>query len=144
MRPDHYKLMYEFVQWAGTQSQIEGIALVGPCADDENEENANLSFLLITDKKNKTIEAILHQFPFEPLEQASVEEHGMLSSIKAVYASGIDADYGVAGEEWLRHPLEGELGAALSMGFKVIWESEGLFDGLHLAIANYVAEQMLS
>jgi hypothetical protein len=140
MRPDHYKLMFDFVNWAGEQSHIEGIALVGPCADDENEDDANLSFLIITSKKKKTLEAIL-QLPFEPIEQASQEEYGLLTSIKVVYASGMEADYGVTGEEWLQIPLEEELGAALMSGFKVIWESEELFAGLQRAIALYAIDK---
>lgn len=143
MRPDHYKLMYEFVKWAGEQSHIEGIALIGPCADDENEEDSNLSFLIITHKKKKTLEAIL-QLPLEPIEQASQEEYGLLTSIKVVYASGIEADYGVAGEEWLHLPLEDELGAALMSGFKVIWEREELFAGLQRAIADYAMDKEMT
>ncbi|WP_053375902.1 hypothetical protein [Paenibacillus sp. FJAT-27812] len=127
MRPDHYKLMYEFVKWAGEQSHIAGIALVGPCADDENEEDSNLSFLLISDKKTKTLEAILHQFPFEPIEQATKEEWGLLTSFRIEYASGMEVEYGVAGEEWLRLPLDQEMGDTVMKGFKVIWDREELF-----------------
>lgn len=140
MRPDQYKLMYDFVNWAGEQSHIEGIALVGPCADEENEEDSNLSFLIITPKKKKTLEAIL-QLPFEPIEQATQEEYGLLTSIKVVYASGMETDYGVTGEEWLQMPLEDGLGAALISGFKVIWESEELFAGLQRAIALYAIDK---
>ncbi|WP_138751433.1 hypothetical protein [Paenibacillus sinopodophylli] len=141
MRPDHYKLMYAFVEWAGKQTYVDGIALIGLCADDENEEDSNLSFLLITDKKQKLAEAILHQFSFESLEQASVEEYNKLTSIKVVYESGIEADYGIANEDWLQMPLGNELGASLAMGFKVIWETDELFDGLQRAISNYIADQ---
>ncbi|OME80192.1 hypothetical protein BK120_20410 [Paenibacillus sp. FSL A5-0031] len=140
MRPDHYKLMYEFVKWAGGHSHITGIALVGPCADDESEEDSNLSFLLVTDKKQKTVDAILYQFQYEAIEQATKEEYVLLTSLKIEYASGIEADFGVADTDWLHRPLEQGLGDLLVQGFKVIWEQEEMFDDILKAIARYAVE----
>jgi hypothetical protein len=138
MRADYYKLMYDFVKWSGGQSHIAGIALVGPCADDENEEaDADLSFLIISDKKTKTLEAILHQFPFDNIEQASKEEWGLLTSLRIEYASGLEAEYGVAGEEWLQLPVNQEMGDAVMKGFKVIWEREELFEQILRYIATH-------
>lgn len=135
MRPDHYQLLYDFVKWAGEQAHIAGIALVGPCADDENEEDPDLSFLIISDKKTKTLEAILQQFQFDFMEQATKEEWGQLTSIRIVYAGGIEAEFGVAGKEWLQLPLDQAMGDAVMKGFKVIWEREELFG----QITNYAA-----
>ncbi len=135
MRPDHYKLLYDFVSWAGEQPHIAGIALVGPCADDENEEDSDLSFLIISDKKTKTLEAILHQFQFDLMEQATREEWGLLTSLRIVYASGIEAEYGVAGEEWLQLPMDQAMGDTVMKGFKVIWEREEMFG----QITSYIA-----
>ncbi|OMF21463.1 hypothetical protein BK133_28260 [Paenibacillus sp. FSL H8-0548] len=128
MRPDHYKLMYEFVMWAGGQSHIAGIALVGPCADDENEEETDLSLLLISDKKAKTVEAILHQFQFEAIDELTKEERGPLTSLRISYASGIDMELGVAEEAWLHAPLEQAAEFAFIQGFKVLLEQEALFE----------------
>jgi hypothetical protein len=140
MRADYYKLMYDFVKWAGGQSHIAGIALVGPCADDESEEDSNLSFLIVSDKKQKTVEAILYQFQYDAIEQATKEEYALLTSLKVVYASGLEADFGVADSEWLRRPLEQGLGDLLVQGFKVIWEREEMFDVILNAIAHHAME----
>lgn len=137
MRADYYKLMYDFVKWAGGHSHIAGIALVGPCADDENEEaDADLSFLIISDKKAKTLEAIIHQFSFEHIEQATKEEWGLLTSLRIEYASGLEAEFAVAGEEWLQQPVNQEMGDAAMKGFKVIWEREELFEQMMRYIAT--------
>jgi hypothetical protein len=134
MRADYYKLMYDFVKWAGGQSHIAGIALVGPCADDESEEDSNLSFLIVS------VEAILYQFQYDAIEQATKEEYALLTSLKVVYASGLEADFGVADSEWLRRPLEQGLGDLLMQGFKVIWEREEMFDVILNAIAHHAME----
>jgi len=140
MRPDYYKLLYDFVKWAGSQSHIAGIALVGPCADDESEEDSNLSFLIVSDKKQKTVEAILHHFQYEAIEQATKEEYTLLTSLKIEYVSGLEADFGVAETEWLLRPLEQGLGDLLVQGFKVIWERDEMFDALLNAIAHHAME----
>lgn len=139
MRPDHFKLMYDFVSWAGEQSHIAGIALVGPCADDENEEAGELTFLLLSDKKSKTIDAILHQFHFEEMEQVSKEDRGSLVTIRISYASGLEVEFGVADEAWLQVPIEQAAGDAFMQGFKVIWEREALFE----EIGRYIERRLL-
>lgn len=140
MRADHYKLMYDFLTWAGGQSHIEGIALIGPCADDESDEDANISFLIISNKRQKAIEAIIHQFHHDTIEQASKEEFTLLTSLKLEYASGIEADYGIADPAWLHKPLDDELGVLLIRGFKVIWENENLFDDFVRAISIHAMD----
>lgn len=137
MRPEHYELLYEFVKWAAEQPQIAGIALVGSCADDDNEEESDLNFLIISDKKNKTLDAILQQFRFDFMEQATKEEWGLLVTLRIVYANGIEAEYGIADEGWLNEPLDQGMSDAVMKGFKVIWEREELFDQITQFIATH-------
>ncbi|WP_028610896.1 hypothetical protein [Paenibacillus harenae] len=138
MRPDHYSLLYRFVTWAGGQPHIDGIALIGPCADDENEEVTEMSFVIVSDKKTKTAEAILHQFPFDAIEQAMKEERGALTSIRIEYGSGIEVDFGIVEESWLTGELEGAAAASAMEGFKVIWEKE---EELFQPIAAFIERQ---
>lgn len=137
MRPDHYALLFEFVKWAGEQSHIAGIALVGACArDEEDDEDSHMNFVIISDKKTKTLEAILHQFQFDLMEQATKEEWGILTSVRIEYANGIEAEYGIVEEEWVKAPLEQGAIDVFTKGFKVIWEREDLFGDITQFIAN--------
>ncbi|MOA47355.1 hypothetical protein D3C78_1699820 [compost metagenome] len=70
------------------------------------------------------MEAILHQFQFDLLEQASKKEWGALTSLRIEYANGIEAEFGIADEEWVQEPLEQMMIEAVLKGFKVIWERE--------------------
>lgn len=138
MRPEHYALLFEFVKWAGEQSHIAGIALVGACArDEEEDEDSHMNFVIISDKKAKTLEAILHQFQFDLMEQATKEEWGILTSVRIEYANGIEAEYGIVEEEWVKNPLDQGIIDVITKGFKVIWEREALFGAITQFIANH-------
>ncbi|MBD2871134.1 hypothetical protein [Paenibacillus arenilitoris] len=135
MREDHYQLLYQFVKWAGEQPHIEGVALIGSCADDESEEDSPLSFLIVSDRTNKTAEAIVRRFPFEPARLATKEEAGPLTSIRIEYAGGLEADYGIVDAARPLEPLHEAIADAALKGFKVLWENEELFG----PIARFVA-----
>ncbi|NIK80011.1 hypothetical protein FHS15_005195 [Paenibacillus castaneae] len=138
MRPDHYALLYEFLNWAGDQTPIAGIALVGNCASDEdNEEQSDMNFLIISDKKAKTLEAILNQFPFDRVEEATKDERGSLLSLRILYANGLEAEYGIVEETWFNEPLDETLKEVLMRGFKVIWEREELFNPITEFISRH-------
>ncbi|WP_424765522.1 hypothetical protein [Paenibacillus sp. sgz302251] len=127
MRPDHYELLYPFVKWAGGQTHIAGIALAGACADDENEEDANLSFILVSYKRTKTLDAILRQFSFDSIVEATHEEFHLFTSLRIEYANGMEAEFGLVDELWLQEPLDEGMMFVFLKGFKVLWEREELF-----------------
>lgn len=136
MRPDHYALLFEFIKWAGEQPFIDGIALIGASAlDEETDEEATLNFLIITEKKTRIVDAILKQFQFDAMEQATREEWGLLTSLRIEYASGVEAEFGIVGEQWIKEPLEQETIDAIAKGFKVLWEQDDLFSGIKRFVA---------
>lgn len=137
MRPDHYALLYQFLKWAGDQSHIAGIALVGPCASDEDEEESDMNFIIISDKKSKTFDAILNSFPFNPIEQATKDEWGSLLSLRILYVNGLEAEYGIVEENWLNESYDETFTEVLLRGFKIIWEREELFQPITSFISRH-------
>lgn len=131
MRPEHYKLLIEFVSWAGTQSYIDGVALLGLNARDEiTEESEDLDFVIVTDKIDKTIDNIIKQFNAEQLEQITKQDRGNITSLRVEYSNGLEVGYGVVGTAWVKEPFDPASIDVVMQGFKVLWDEDQIFNRL--------------
>lgn len=131
MRPEHYELLIEFVSWAGKQTYIDGVALLGLNARDEiTEESEDLDFVIVSDKIDKTIDGIIKQFNIGQVEQITKQDRGNITSLRVEYSNGLEVGYGVVGTAWVKEPLEPASIDVVMQGFKVLWDEDHIFDRL--------------
>jgi predicted nucleotidyltransferase len=84
-----------FVNWASTQEDVQGIALVGSYARDEARDDSDIDLVLLTKKMQQYLENVKWIERFGVVEKHQVEDYGKLISIRVWYESEVEVEYGI-------------------------------------------------
>ena|SRR5687768_9847067 len=90
------------VDWAKSRNDIAGIVLVGSRARGTAQPDSDFDFVIMTDRPAAYVS-----------ESRWVEGFG---SVRAIYASGDEAEFGLTGPEWASVPLDAGTRAVISDG----------------------------
>ncbi|MFD2614156.1 nucleotidyltransferase domain-containing protein [Paenibacillus gansuensis] len=123
-------LIMQFKEWAIHQPDIGGIALVGSFARGDFHSESDVDLVIITTTKNSTIQSIHNNFNFNNKVRVEIEEWGILTSLRVYYDCGLEVEYGVVSDDWVREPLDDGTKNVASNGFKVILDKENIFESV--------------
>jgi predicted nucleotidyltransferase len=120
-------LLEKFKEWSEQQTHIKGVAVVGSFARGDFHSNSDLDLTIISTNKDLTLDIIKNEFNFGNIESSSLEEWGILTSIRIFYGNGLEVEYGVVTDQWVKEPLDEGTKNVVKNGFKVVTEKEDIF-----------------
>jgi predicted nucleotidyltransferase len=120
-------LLENFKEWSQQQTHIKGVAIVGSFARGDFHSNSDVDLTIISTNKNLTLEIIKNDFSFGNIETSTLEEWGILTSLRIFYDNGLEVEYGVVTDQWVKEPLDEGTKNVVKNGFKVVTEKEDIF-----------------
>ncbi len=120
-------LLEKFKEWSEQQTHIKGVAVVGSFARGDFHSNSDVDLTIISTNKELTLDIIKNEFNFGNIESSSLEEWGILTSIRIFYGNGLEVEYGVVTDQWVKEPLDEGTKNVVKNGFKVVTEKENIF-----------------
>jgi predicted nucleotidyltransferase len=120
-------LIGNFITWSEQQTHIKGVAVVGSFARGDFRSNSDVDLTIISTNKELTLEKIKNQFNFDNIESSTLEEWGILTSLRIFYANGLNVEYGVVTDEWVKEPLDEGTKYVVKNGFIAITDKEDIF-----------------
>jgi predicted nucleotidyltransferase len=120
-------LLEKFKEWSEQQTHIKGVAVVGSFARGDFHSNSDVDLTIISTNKDLTLDIIKNEFNFGNIESSSLEEWGILTSIRIFYGNGLEVEYGVVTDQWVKEPLDEGTKNVVKNGFKVVTEKEDIF-----------------
>lgn len=120
-------LLVDFKEWSEQESHIKGVAVVGSFARGDFHSNSDVDLTIISTNKDLTLEVIKNDFNFGDIESFTLEEWGILTSLRIFYDNGLEVEYGVVTDQWVNEPLDEGTKNVVKNGFKVITEKENIF-----------------
>jgi predicted nucleotidyltransferase len=120
-------LLENFKEWSQQQTHIKGVAIVGSFARGDFHSNSDVDLTIISTNKNLTLEIIKNDFSFGNIESSTLEEWGILTSLRIFYDNGLEVEYGVVTDQWVKEPLDEGTKNVVKNGFKVVTEKEDIF-----------------
>jgi predicted nucleotidyltransferase len=112
----------KFSDWALRQTNIKAVALVGSHARNAATETSDIDLVIITTRPEIYVQDQRWVENFGEVERHQVEDHGLLTSVRAWYADGTEVEYGFTDERWSALPLDEGTRQVISDGMKIIFE----------------------
>ncbi|MDF2593648.1 MAG: Nucleotidyltransferase domain [Clostridia bacterium] len=100
---------------------------MGSFARGDFHSNSDVDLTIISTNKDLTLDIIKNEFNFGNIESSSLEEWGILTSIRIFYGNGLEVEYGVVTDQWVKEPLDEGTKNVVKNGFKVVTEKEDIF-----------------
>lgn len=123
-------LFNEFKEWLEHQNDIKGVAVVGSYARGEHNSKSDLDLIIISTNKDFTLSIIKSDFHYSGIKSCSLEEWGILTSLRVFYDNGLEVEYGVVTYQWVSEPLDEGTKNVVKNGFKIIAEKENTFSSI--------------
>ncbi|WP_299095834.1 nucleotidyltransferase domain-containing protein [uncultured Metabacillus sp.] len=129
-------LLGNFKGWSEQQTHIQGVAVVGSFARGDFHSNSDVDLTIITTNKDLTLNMIKNDFNFGNIESSTLEEWGILTSLRIFYGNGLEVEYGVVTDQWVKEPLDEGTKNVVKNGFKVVTEKENIFYSIKMYLNN--------
>lgn len=85
-------LLENFKKWSEQQTHIKGVAVVGSFARGDFHSNSDVDLTIISTNKDLTLEIIKNEFNFGNIEISTLEEWGILTSLRIFYGNGLEGN----------------------------------------------------
>ena len=112
----------EFVNWASSQPDILGVALVGSYARNAATTSSDVDLVILARDPQSYLQdqTWVHQFG-EP-SRLQMEDYGALTSLRVWYADGGEIEFGLTDENWAAIPLDEGTRQVIAGGMRVLFE----------------------
>lgn len=130
VKADEYIKAFE--KWSNEQIDIKGVAVAGSFARGDFHSQSDIDLVIICANKEETLEQIKKDFRFHPIEKSSLEEWGILTSLRIFYCNGLEVEYGIVTDEWVKAPLDEGTKRVITNGFAIMTEKDDVFSNIKL------------
>jgi predicted nucleotidyltransferase len=113
-------------QWAETNPDIIGVALVGSYARNEARVDSDLDLVLLTSQPQNFINEPEWIKIFGLVKSYEVEDWGLVTSLRVYYEAGLEIEFGLTSSEWVNLPIDEGTGKVISDGMQILLDKEGL------------------
>jgi predicted nucleotidyltransferase len=113
-------------QWAETNPDIIGVALVGSYARNEARVDSALDLVLLASQPQNFINEPEWIKIFELVKSYEVEDWGLVTSLRVYYEDGLEIEFGLTSSEWVNLPIDEGTGKVISDGMQILLDKEGL------------------
>jgi predicted nucleotidyltransferase len=125
MQMDQVEIFLDkFVNWASSQPDIRGVALVGSYARNAATESSDVDLVILATDPQSYLQDQTWVRQFGEPTRLQTEVYGSLTSIRAWYPDGGEIEYGITDETWAAVPLDEGTRQVITSGMRVLFERE--------------------
>lgn len=132
---DAETLLREVVIWAENADGIAGVALVGSYAYGAARPDSDVDLVLLMPDPKPFLEATAWLDRFGPVASCDVEDWGAVTSLRVVYESGLEVEFGLSTPAWADIPVDAGTRRVVSDGMRVLYDPEGIMEALQRAVS---------
>jgi predicted nucleotidyltransferase len=122
-------------RWAAARSDVAGAALVGSYARGTARPQSDVDLVLLCSDPERFLAGdwISH---FGEVDTFAMENYGALNSLRVLYRSGLEVEFGIASRSWASTPIDPGTRRVLTDGFRILYDPEQIFRAAKDAIAR--------
>ena len=113
-------------RWATQRHDICGLALVGSRARGTAAPDSDVDLVILCRQPAALLRNEEWTSRFGDVVTRCQEQYGAITSVRVVYGSGIEAEFGVADESWASVPLDSGTIRVMSDGMRILHDPDGL------------------
>jgi len=119
-------LLEEVTKWAKSRPEILGVALVGSYARDEARLDSDVDFILLASTPQDFINQPEWIKDFGPVKSYSVEDWGLVTSLRVYYKDDLEVEYGLTSSTWAGEPIDAGTRRVIFDGMRILLDKTGL------------------
>jgi hypothetical protein len=111
--------------WAVDQASIVSLALVGSRARGNARADSDVDFVIQCTRPARYVEEQTWISEFGVAQSVSIEDWGIVQSLRVFYEDGPEVEYGITSPEWVTFPLDEGTITVLRDGVVVLLDRDG-------------------
>jgi predicted nucleotidyltransferase len=124
------KLLRDVSRWVISSTDISALAVVGSYARHQPGPDSDIDLVLICDKVSEFIEDCSWITRFGEAKSSTVEDWGLLKSIRIFYTDGKEVEFGFTTREWAKIPVDEGTLQVISNGIIVLVDKKDMLKKL--------------
>ena len=121
------QLLFDHVtKWVKGKADILGVALVGSYARNQARPDSDVDLILIADTPEVYIDHPEWIEEFGKVRSRSVEDWGLVTSLRVFYEGGLEVEYGLTSPEWGKAPIDEGTRRVILDGIQILLDKNGL------------------
>ena len=130
-------LLHKVTRWAEAQPEILGLALVGSQARNEAQADSDIDFILLATEPHKFIDDSKWLKNFGSVKSHTLEDWGLVTSLRVFYHEGLEVEYGLTSREWASEPIDEGTRRVILNGMQILLDKTGLLTGALRAVRGH-------
>lgn len=117
--------MKAVTSWAENQVDIVSVALVGSHARGTARSDSDVDLVIQCQRPARYLKDVTWISEFGVVQSVSIEDWGVVQSVRVLYADGPEVEYGVTSSEWVTFPLDEGTITVLRDGVLILLDRDG-------------------
>lgn len=129
-------LLKEVTKWAESRPEILGVALVGSHVRNEARVDSDVDFVLLASVPQEFINKPEWIKDFGLVKSYTVEDWGLVTSLRVYYKDGLEVEYGLTSSEWASEPIDEGTRQVILDGIQILLDKAGLLGRVLREVTN--------
>jgi predicted nucleotidyltransferase len=112
--------LLQLTEWASGQSEVGAVILVGSHARGDPKLESDVDLVIICYQPNQLLQKTEWVHTFGKPIRESIEDWGMVTSLRVWYANRLEVEFGITNAEWIKEPLDSGTKTVLEGGFRIL------------------------
>jgi predicted nucleotidyltransferase len=96
----------QFAAWASMQAEISEVILVGSYATGRSTPDSDIDLIILSKNPKNYLDEPNWIEKFGVMKNVAVEDWGKVISLRVWYSSGLEVEFGLAGQDWIEKPID--------------------------------------
>jgi len=125
------KWVTKLAAWASRRRDLIGVEIVGSHARGEAKEGSDIDVVLVAEDPALYLDRHDWMNDFGAVKSVAREDYGIVQSLRAIYDSGDEVEWGVTSERWCTVPPDAGTAKVIKGGMRVVYDRDGRVTALH-------------
>jgi predicted nucleotidyltransferase len=118
-------LLSGFVRWAAGRPDVQGVLLVGSHARGTARPDSDVDLVVLTDAPASYVDDAGWPARFGDVVRRDVEDWGRVTSVRVLYATGLEVEFGITPPDWVDTPFDPGTRRVVEGGCRVLFDRDG-------------------
>ena len=128
------QLIDQIVEWGINTHIVSAICLVGSYARGDARQNSDFDLIILSEDPQILITDQKWRNSFGEIEKSSIEDWGILKSVRTFYKDGTEIEFGITSLDWATVPLDPGTLKVVTDGMKILYDPNNILKKVVQAI----------
>lgn len=114
--------------WAASEEAVLAVSACGSYMRGTQGPDSDLDQILVCDAPQFLIADRAWCARFGDIVRTELEDHGLVQSVRAHYADGLEIEFGLTSRRWCIAPMDAGTASVINSGMRILYDPKGPID----------------